>query len=118
MSLGETAAALAKDAIQKYGTTIVLKHRTSVYDPDTGVNTVSEASVTTKAAIDKVDYNLMVSLGKNNNLGITKMIVAGDEVVAVGDIVTLSGANYAIISATPVMAMDEVAVTELVGERQ
>lgn len=118
MSLGETVASLAKDTIEKYGTTVVLKHKSSSYDPDTGVNTVVENSKTIKAVVDKVDYKLMVSIGRNNNLGITKMIVAGDETVEVGDIVSLANINYAIISTMPVMATDTIATIELVGERQ
>jgi hypothetical protein len=118
MSIAQTTAALAKDAIQAYGNTVVIKHKTSSYDPETGVNSISETNVTTKAVVDKVDYKLMVSIGRDNSLGISKFILAADEQVAVGDSINLSGANYAIILTSPVVFMDETAIIELVGERQ
>jgi hypothetical protein len=118
MSIAQTTAALAKDAIQKYGNTVVIKHKTSSYDPDTGVNLISETNTTTKAVVDKVDYKLMVSIGRDNSLGISKFILAADEDISVGDSITLSDLNYAIILSSPVMFMDEVAIIELVGERQ
>ncbi|WP_448508776.1 hypothetical protein [Immundisolibacter sp.] len=118
MSIAQRTAALAKASIHRYGTTVVVKHKTSSYDPGTGVNTVSESSVTTKAVVDKVDYKLMVSIGRDNSLGISKFILAADEQVAVGDSINLSGANYAIIVVSPVVFMDEAVTIELVGERQ
>lgn len=118
MSIEKLAAAQALANIVKYGSPVTLSHKSTSYDPATGVNVVNKAETPTRAVISKVSEYVAVNVAKTNPFGVAKFVMPPDTEIAPGDTITVAGIAYVVLSVSPVLFRDETIMVETYAERQ
>lgn len=115
MSLSSLVTSQSKNAIVKYGTSISLVHKSSVYDETSGVTAIQETTSTVKAVVDTRVSRLNPDSVTSYDI---KLLFTGDTVISIGDAVTVAGVRYTIKQLLPVMAMEEIALYQAFGKRE
>jgi hypothetical protein len=118
MSIQKLAAAQALANIVKYGSPVTVSHKSTSYDPATGVNTVNKIETPTRAVIGKVSENVSVNIAKANPFGVAKFVIPPDVEIAPSDTITASGIEYVVLSVSPVFFSEETILIEIYAERQ
>jgi hypothetical protein len=118
MSIQKLAAAQALTTIVKYGVPVTVSHKSTSYDPATGVNAVNKVDMPTRAVVSKVSENIAVNVAKANPFGVAKFVLPPDIEIVPGDTITAAGIAYAVLTVSPVLFRDETILVETYGERQ
>lgn len=124
MSIAQIIVDQAESAIRKYGTSVSIINRTSVYDETTGSTTKTENTVEAKAVLGTniESINSYTSSGISNVVGVTfdirAIISAASNVIAIGDGLVVGAQKYSVKRVDPIYAQDLIVTYEAYGTRE